>query len=63
MDIRIELSFDRKRGSLIRVTRTFRLVGVLNEERHGLVLTLLSSFLSKLVTTVQHRFHWLDVRR
>jgi len=32
IDVRVELSFDRKRGSRTRATRTFRLVGVLNEE-------------------------------
>jgi IS4 transposase len=31
IDVRIELSFDRKRGSSNRVTRSFRLVGLLNE--------------------------------
>ncbi len=35
IDVRITLSFDRKRGSGAIVTRTFRLVGLRNEETRG----------------------------
>jgi IS4 transposase len=41
IDVRVELSFDRKRGSGRRVTRTFRMVGLLDdtEEEYHLFLT------------------------